>query len=118
MRLNILSMKAKAGRRRLLSILFPAVAFGIVLQLNAADSNISSLHRLYDMAAVSTTNPVVACAKDCGIEIPVSELRAYVNAMPDTMLSLDGSKRPPLTLDQKRTKLENLIDEHFILWAG
>ena len=111
--------KRKQAELFIASLLLSAVLTACTTNRPAATvADVSVLHRLYDMTPVSATNPVVARAKDCGIEIPVSELRAYVDAMPDTMPNLNGSKRPPLTLDQKRASLEKLINEHFLMWAG
>lgn len=92
---------------------------GCISQTNLASHNISDLHRLYDMTPVSETNPIVAEVTDCNIEIPVNELRAYVNAMPNSIPVLpNGSKRPLLTLEQKRAVLDKLVDEHFLMWIG
>ena len=94
------------------------VACLLVAGRDVPAEDISNLYRLYDLTPVSATNPVVARVADCGIEIPVSELRAYVNAMPDTMPSLNGRTRPPLTLERKRAVLERLLGEHFLVWTG
>lgn len=100
------------------SIVCLAAVFCIASRVEANEAGVAGLHRLYDMTPVSATNPVAASVEDCGIEIPVSELRAYVAATPDTMPPLDGSVRPPLTLEQKQATLERLLDEHFLMWAG
>ncbi len=75
------------------------------------------VYRLYDFTPVSGTNPVVASVKDCGIEIPASEFRAFVQAMPPP--NGDESKRPrTLTTEQKRANLDRLVDEHLLMWEG
>src|SRR4051812_48479275 len=80
--------------------------------LRAAEQNIEKLHRLYDLSPVSQQNPVVARVAGCDIEIPVSEFRAYVAGLPE------DQKRTSLTLEEKRARLQELLNEHFLLWDG
>jgi hypothetical protein len=71
------------------------------------------LLRLYDMSPVSATNPVVASVEDCGIAIPAGEFCAYMNIwMPPE------KKRSVLTKTEKLQYLQQLLDEHLLLWDG
>jgi len=71
------------------------------------------LLRLYDMTPVSVTNPVVASVKECGIEIPLNELCAYMN------LWLPPEKKSAsLTKADKLQYLQQLLDDHLLLWDG
>src|SRR4051794_26020139 len=91
----------------------PFVA-GVFLTLSAAGSEpqqIEDMHRLFDMAPISATNPVLARVKECGIEIPASEFRVFVT----TEGPLADSART-LKSGEKRELLEHLIDEHLLLW--
>lgn len=99
----------------LLSTLFTACN---TARSETMSADASGLHSLYDMTPVSATNPVLATVKDCGIEIPVSEFRAYVEAQPKTMPMTSGTNGLPLTLEQKRAPLQNLINEHLLMWLG
>src|SRR5262245_17034456 len=71
------------------------------------------LHRLYDLTPVSGDNPVLAKVEGCGIEIPVSEFRTYVASLSD-----QERKPGPVTPEVKKAYLNNLLDEHFLLWQG
>jgi len=83
----------------------------LLILCSLSPSNASNLLRLYDFAPVSAANPIIAAVPECGIAIPMSELRGYVNALP-------GATHPQLTLDRKRALLQKLLDEHFLMWAG
>src|SRR3954469_22737425 len=72
------------------------------------------LHRLHDMTPVSATNPVLARVPTCGIEIPVSEFEGFLRS---EVVPTKG-KNGPMTPAEKRRQLEQLIDEHFLLWSG
>jgi hypothetical protein len=91
--------------------------FGAILAggpTSRSEDDIQGRHRLYDMGPVSVSNPVVARVKDCAIEITVSEFKAYVEAQ---AVSTEEA-RQPMTLAAKRTQLEQLLNEHFLLWDG
>jgi hypothetical protein len=51
--------------------------------------------------------------KECGIEIPVSEFRAFAIAAPPP-----GREGTPLTHEEKRQALEKLLDDNFWIWQG
>jgi hypothetical protein len=70
------------------------------------------LHRLYDLAPASEQNLVVARVAACGIEIPISELRGYILSLPHE------GRRPASTLAEKNDHLQQLLDDHFLLWDG
>lgn len=90
------------------SAIFLAAWLGTVSALRA-----EPLLRLYDMSPVSATNPAVASVKECGIEIPLNEFRAYVNLWipPEKKLN-------PLTKADKLRYLQQLLDDHFLVWDG
>ncbi len=67
--------------------------------------------RLYDLSPVSASNPVLARVEECGIEIPASELRGFVEST-----SPPGSEGKELGLTEKRRELQRLLDDHF--WAA
>ncbi len=80
----------------------------------APDSSwIDHARRLYDLTPVSAANPVVASVKDCDIEIPLSELRAFVRF--DTPPAKRGQT---LTTEEKRRELDKLLNDHFWVWYG
>ncbi len=80
----------------------------------AAAPVVEDLHRLYDLSFVSATNPVVVSVKDYQIEIPLSEFKAYLASD----LVYTNGKSGPLTPAEKRQYLEQLLDEHFLLYAA
>jgi hypothetical protein len=76
-------------------------------------STIDEVRRLYDLAPVSATNPVLVRVKDCNIEIPASEFGAFINN--DTP---SGREPKPLTLEEKHQELQKLLDDYFWIWEG
>lgn len=70
-------------------------------------------HRLYDATPTSPANPAIASIKEYGIEIPLSEFRAYVRS--DTPGPKIGQE---LTNEEKRVEIQKLIDEHLWVWVG
>jgi hypothetical protein len=93
-------------------ILVPTVV-ALVSFCPAAEPETQGPRRLWDLSPVSATNPVLAAVKECDIEIPVSEFRAFVNSSPPP-----GSEGRPLTLEEKRRELEKLLDDNFWIWRG
>jgi len=84
-----------------------------VLLIPVSGLGVEPLLRLYDMSPVSTTNPVVASVKEYGIEIPLNELSAYINRwMPPE------KKHDTLTSAEKLRYLQQLLDDHLLLWDG
>lgn len=79
----------------------------------AAHASEVPLLRLYDAAPVSPQNPAVASVKECGIEIPVGEFCAYMN-----MWVPAEKKHGLLTREEKLRHLQQLLDDHFLLWDG
>ncbi len=69
--------------------------------------------RIFDTAPVSEQNPIIARIKDCNIEIPLGEFRAYVAGE-----GMPPDKSGPLTTQEKRDALNKLIDEHLLLWSA
>jgi hypothetical protein len=100
MRLNSFAIQSLAG-------------FAAAVQLHATAPDTGK--RLYDFSAVSATNPVVASVKECGIEIPVSEFRGYVDSSHGTVV---GQKLEPLSIAEKRRRLDELLDAHLLMWDG
>jgi hypothetical protein len=91
--------------------------FGAILVrglTSRSEDDIQDRHRLYDMAPASVSNPVVARVKDCAIEITVNEFKAYVEAQ---AVSTEEA-RQPMNSAAKRSQLEQLLNEHFLLWDG
>lgn len=80
---------------------------------SAPDDAIERVWRLYDLTPVSADNPVLASVKECGIEIPLSELRAYVRT--DTPPNRVGKM---LTGPEKQRELQKLVDDYFWIWSG
>jgi hypothetical protein len=99
--------------RRICLLIFVLGSWLAAARTHAATEDIRSVHRLYDMKPVSEANPVVARVESCGIEIPASEYRAYL----DAEVSAETPQRL-LTTAEKRVYLERLLDEHFLLWDG
>src|SRR5579859_5721326 len=85
-------------------------AFAIASAAHALDV---PLLRLYDATPVSPRNPVVASVKECGIEIPVGEFCACMN-----MWVPAEKKHGLLTKDEKLRYLQQLLENHFLLWDG
>ncbi|HZP61296.1 MAG TPA: hypothetical protein VFB27_13325 [Opitutaceae bacterium] len=92
----------------LVAALFAAAAFTC-----RADTAVETMRRLYDFTPVGPNNPVLAKVPDYGIEIPVSEFRAYVAGE-----VADAATRAALPPAQRRHYLEALLDEHFLLANG
>jgi hypothetical protein len=103
---------------RLILPLFLLPLCTTVPPVRAAETDGSSLRCLYDMTPVSETNPVIVRVRECGIEIPLSEFQAYVKSTVPPKPGADSAKPGPLTLAQKRRYLNELIDDHFLLWDG
>jgi hypothetical protein len=101
--------------RRSIQFLGFAAALGLFGFVRAAESTTPSPgpHRLFDATPVSNGNPIVAEIKEYGIEIPLSELQAYVRT--DTPPAKVGQT---LTVDEKRAELQKLLNEHLWVWAG
>ena len=93
-------------------LLVPAVLLLTDAASLRADVPFETMRRLYDFTPVGPDNPVVARVKDCGIEIPASELRAYVASY------VSDEAARALSLAEKRHYLEGLIDDHLLLWNG
>ncbi|HXE43503.1 MAG TPA: hypothetical protein VN516_10790, partial [Candidatus Baltobacteraceae bacterium] len=74
---------------------------------------IEDVRRLYDLTPVSTNNPVLASVKECGIEIPVSEFRGFVNSA-----FLPGKEGKIMSAAEKRAELQKLLDDYFWIWDG
>jgi len=91
---------------------FSAALFLGMASPGRADVPYETMRRLYDFTPIGPDNPVVARVKDCGIEIPVSEFRASVASL----LSKEAARALPLA--EKRRYLEQLLDDHFLLWNG
>lgn len=89
------------------------VSLAIFAIASAAHALDVPLLRLYDAAPVSPQNPVVASVKECGIEIPVGEFCAYMN-----MWAPPEKKHGLLTKDEKLRYLQQLLDNHLLLWDG
>jgi hypothetical protein len=106
--------------RRLMLAVFLIAWMTNALSLHGAEASVKSLRRLYDFTPVSMTNPVIASVRECRIEIPVSEFDAYLNMMvlPGMMNAPETAKTNFVTLAQKRRYLEQLLDDHFLLWDG
>src|SRR5262245_20544713 len=47
------------------------------------DVPLEKRHRLYDLAPISSSNPVVASVEGTDIAIPLSEYRAYLSSLPE-----------------------------------
>src|SRR4030095_9361525 len=110
------SMKSRVVPPARLSIALVFV-FGAILVrglTSRSEDDIQDRHRLYDMAPASVSNPVVARVNDCGIEITANEFKAYIEAQ---AVSTEEA-RQPMTSAAKRTHLEQLLNEHFLLWDG
>src|SRR4051812_27227663 len=64
------------------SLQWPLVFAALLLlqPVLSAMAAIEDVRRLYDLTPVSTNNPVLMAVKECQIEIPLTEFRAYVNS--------------------------------------
>lgn len=102
-----------ASIRHFSPVFFAAGLFLAGVCPGRADVPFETMRRLYDFTPVGPDNPVLARVKDCGIEIPLSEFRAYVAGEVS-----DPAGRAALSLADKRRYLENLLDDHFLLWNG
>lgn len=100
-------------RTKVLFLSIAATAFCLSASLFPSMAAIEDIRRLYDLTPVSTNNPVLVSVKECQIEIPVSEFRAYVNSA-----FLPGKGGKTMTLAEKRAKLDSLLDDYFWIWEG
>jgi len=99
--------------RHFLFALFAAGFFLAGACSGRADAAVETMRRLYDFTPVGPDNPVLAKVPECAIEIPASEFRAYLAGE-----VADKAARAALSLADKRRYLNNLLDEHFLLWNG
>src|SRR5579884_2756112 len=76
----------------------------------AADTPIEQRHVLYDVAAPSAKNPVIARVDLCRIEITQAEFRGYLAQVPP------NETLRILTLDEKRALVQDLVNDHLLLW--
>jgi hypothetical protein len=108
------TLRPQAARRWIRAIEF-ATAFALFAFVQAEElpALSPSQRRLFDATPVSAGNPVVAEIKECAIEIPLSELQAYVRT--DTPPTKVGQT---LTAEEKRAELQKLLNEHLWVWAG
>jgi len=81
--------------------------------VRSASGAIEDIRRLYDLTPVSSNNPVLVSVKECQVEIPLSEFRAYVNSA-----FIPGKEGRPMTTAEKREKLDSLLDDYFWIWKG
>jgi hypothetical protein len=68
------------------------------------------MHRIYDFTPASDANPVLARVSGTPVEIPLSELQAFLRA------EVNDEERGRLDAEGKRRKLDRLIDDHLLLW--
>ncbi len=108
----LFALNPKMKALRLCLFPFSAALFLGMASPGRADVPYETMRRLYDFTPIGPDNPVVARVKDCGIEIPVSEFRASVASL----LSKEAARALPLA--EKRRYLEQLLDDHFLLWNG
>jgi hypothetical protein len=97
-------------RKAIFAVAVLLAMFAIASFAHAVDG---PLLRLYDTAPVSPQNPVIASVKECGIEIPVGEFCGYMN-----MWVPAEKKHGVLTKEEKLRYLQQLLDNHFLLWDG
>jgi len=90
-----------------------AILFSCFFTAGPASAAIEDVRRLYDLTPVSSNNPVLVSVKECRIEIPLSEFRAYINST-----FMPGKDGKPLTSVEKRDKLNQLLDDYFWIWKG
>src|SRR5437899_6484231 len=100
-------------RTQVLLPILAATAFVLSASILPLTAAIEDVRRLYDLTPVSTNNPVLASVKECQIEIPVSEYRAYINSA-----FIPGKEGKTLAPAEKRAKLDELLNEYFWVWQG
>ncbi len=97
---------------RLCLFFFSTVFFFFPGAGRGAEVPVEEMRRLYDFTPAGPGNPVVVRVPQYGIEIPVSELRAFVATQ------LGDADRAALAPADKRRYLDALLDDHLLLWNG